>query len=146
MGRSLRRAAAAFAGKTAQQLSRRLSAGGGTTIPGVVARRVAPNFLREMTAALPQGVILVTGTNGKTTTARMLAAMLGAAGRSVLHNRAGANLLSGLTATAVTNADFWGRPRADTALFETDEAHVPGAIAETRPRVVLVLNLFRDQL
>ena len=146
MGRSLRRAAAAFAGKTAQQLSRRLSAGGGTTIPGIVARRVAPNFLRDMTAALPQGVVLVTGTNGKTTTARMLAAMLGAAGQRVLHNRAGANLLSGLTATAVTGADFWGRPRADLALFETDEAHVPGAIAETRPRVVLVLNLFRDQL
>ena len=143
---SLRRAAAVLAGRTAQQLSRRLNAGGGTTIPGVVARRVAPNVLRDFSAALPEGVVLVTGTNGKTTTARMLASILGAAGRRVLHNRAGANLLSGLTATVVAGADLWGRPRADLAIFETDEAHVPGAIAETRPRVVLVLNLFRDQL
>src|SRR3712207_5209873 len=95
---SLRRAAATLAGKTAHQLSRRLSVGGGTTIPGIVARRIAPNVLRELTAALPQGVELVTGTNGKTTTARMLAAIMRATGRRVLHNRAGANLLSGLTA------------------------------------------------
>ena len=143
---SLRRAAATLAGKTAHQLSRRLSVGGGTTIPGIVARRIAPNVLRELTAALPQGVVLVTGTNGKTTTARMLAAILRATGRRVLHNRAGANLLSGLTATAVAGSDLLGRLQADIALFETDEAHVPAAIAETRPRVVLVLNLFRDQL
>ena len=143
---SLRRAAATLAGKTAHQMSRRLSAGGGTTIPGVVARRVAPGVLRELAAEMPQGVILVTGTNGKTTTARMLATILQTANRTVLHNRAGANLLSGLTAAAVMGADWLGRPRADVALFETDEAHVPAAIAETRPRVVLVLNLFRDQL
>ncbi len=143
---SLRRTAATLAGKTAHQLSRRLSVGGGTTIPGVVARRLAPNVLRELSAALPDGVILVTGTNGKTTTARMLSAILGAAGKRVLHNRAGANLLSGLTATAVAGTDFWGRAQADVAIFETDEAHVPGAIAETRPGIVLVLNLFRDQL
>ena len=143
---SLRRAAATLAGKTAHQLSLRLNAGGGTTIPGVVARRLAPNVLRELAGALPDGAILVTGTNGKTTTARMLSAILGAAGKRVLHNRAGANLLSGLTATAVSGTDFWGRPQSDIAIFETDEAHVAGAIAETRPRMVLVLNLFRDQL
>ena len=127
-------------------MSRRLHAGGGTTLPGVVARRLAPAVLHDLSAALPEGVILVTGTNGKTTTARMLAVILAASGRKVLHNRAGANLLSGLTAAAVLGADALGRPRADLALFETDEAHVAGAIAETRPRVVLVLNLFRDQL
>ena len=143
---SLRHAAAMLAGKTAHQLSRRLNIGGGTTIPGVIARRVAPSVLRDLTGPLPQGVVLVTGTNGKTTTARMLATIMRAAGRQVLHNRAGANLLSGLTATAVTHADLLGRLRADLALFETDEAHVPAAIAETRPRAVLVLNLFRDQL
>jgi UDP-N-acetylmuramyl tripeptide synthase len=137
---------ATLAGKTAQQLSRRFTSGGGTTIPGVVARRVAPNVLRELSGALPEGVILVTGTNGKTTTSRMLSSMLEASGKRVLHNRAGANLLSGLTASAVTGTDLWGRPWADMAIFETDEAHVPGAIAETNPRIVLALNLFRDQL
>ena len=146
MGISLRRAAATLAGKAAHQLSRRFNLGGGTTFPGVVARRIAPNVLREVAGALPGGVVLVTGTNGKTTTARMLASILGSSGLRVLHNRAGANLLSGLTASAIAGADLLGRPRADLAIFETDEAHVPGALAETRPRVVLVLNLFRDQL
>ncbi|MBA3944274.1 MAG: DUF1727 domain-containing protein [Herpetosiphonaceae bacterium] len=142
----IRQAAATLAGKTAQQLSQRLHAGGGTTLPGLVARRVAPHVLQDVVQALPQGVILVTGTNGKTTTARMVAAILRADGRRVLHNRAGANLLSGLTTTAVANTDLWGRPQADIALFETDEAHVPAAVIETQPRIVLVLNLFRDQL
>lgn len=142
----LRRAAATIAGKAAMQLSRRLGVGGGTQLPGVVARRVAPNVLHDLAAGLPQGVALVTGTNGKTTTARMLAAILGAGGQRVLHNRAGANLITGLTATAVAGSDVWGRPRADVGLFETDEAHLPAAIRETEPRVVLILNLFRDQL
>ncbi len=141
-----RRAAATIAGKAAAQISRRLGVGGGTQLPGVVARRVAPNVLHELAAGLPRGVILVTGTNGKTTTARMIASILKADGQQVLHNRAGANLITGLTATAVAGADLWGRPRADIGLFETDEAHVPAAIRETHPRVVLVLNLFRDQL
>ena len=143
---AIRRAAATLAGKAALQLSRRLRMGGGTTLPGVVARRVAPDLLRDLSASLPQGVILVTGTNGKTTTARMVSSILQAQGLRVLHNRAGANLLSGLTATAVAGADLAGRIRSDVAIFETDEAHVPGAIRETSPRIVLVLNLFRDQL
>jgi len=142
----LRRAAATIAGKAALELSRRLGRGGGTQLPGVVARRVAPNVLQDLASALPQGVVLVTGTNGKTTTARMLAAILKAEHLRVLHNRAGANLITGLTATAVANSDLFGRPRADIGLFETDEAHLPAAIRETQPRVVLMLNLFRDQL
>lgn len=142
----VRRIAATIAGKAAMQLSRRLGVGGGTQLPGVVARRVAPDVLHELAAQLPRGVVLVTGTNGKTTTARMLAAILKADGLRVLHNRAGANLITGLTATAVAGADLWGRPRAEIGLFETDEAHLPAAIRETQPRVVVILNLFRDQL
>jgi len=144
--RSIRSAAATVAGKAAQQLSRRLGVGGGTQLPGIVARRVAPAVLAELSAALPDGVVLVAGTNGKTTTARMVAAILERHGRRVLHNRAGANLITGLTATAVAGADIFGRARADVAVFETDEAHLPAAVAETRPRIVLLLNLFRDQL
>jgi lipid II isoglutaminyl synthase (glutamine-hydrolysing) len=142
----LRLVAATIAGKAAMQLSRRLGTGGGTQLPGVVARRVAPGVLHDLASALPRGVVLVTGTNGKTTTARMLAAILKADHLRLLHNRAGANLITGLTATAVAGADLWGRPRADIGLFETDEAHLPAAIRETQPRVVLMLNLFRDQL
>lgn len=142
----LRRAAATLAGKAALQISRRLGVGGGTQLPGVVARRVAPHVLRDVAATLPQGVVLVTGTNGKTTTARMLASIFTAHGWKPLHNRAGANLITGLTATAIAESDLLGRTKADIGIFETDEAHVPAAIAETQPRVVLMHNLFRDQL
>lgn len=143
---SLRLAAAVAAGKAAGLASRLLGAGGGTTLPGVVARRIDPHVLSRLSAALPGGVAIVAGTNGKTTTTRMLAAILAADGRQVLHNRAGANLVTGLTATALAGSTLTGRPRAGMSLFETDEAALPQALAETRPRLVLLHNLFRDQL
>src|SRR5262245_12393662 len=77
----LRLAAAIAAGKAAALASRTLHMGGGTTLPGVVARRIAPDALHRLSAALPQGVTLVGGTNGKTTTTRMLAAILAGDGR-----------------------------------------------------------------
>ncbi|HEU5012224.1 MAG TPA: MurT ligase domain-containing protein [Roseiflexaceae bacterium] len=143
---SFRLSAALAAGKAAGVASRLFRGGGGTTIPGVVARRIAPDTLRQLSARLPQGVIVVGGTNGKTTTTRMIAAILHADGRQVLHNRAGANLLTGLTSTALAGASLLGRLQADTGLFETDEAALPDALAETQPRLVVLHNLFRDQL
>jgi UDP-N-acetylmuramyl tripeptide synthase len=133
-------------GKTAGLLSRQLRIGGGTTLPGSVARRLAPQILPTLSRDLSDGVILLSGTNGKTTTSRMLAEMLRAAGKTVLHNRAGANLIAGLTSTALANADWRGRLTGDLGLFETDEAALPQAIHETQPRLVLIHNLFRDQL
>jgi len=106
---NLRLAAAIAAGKAASLASRALGMGGGTTLPGVVARRIAPDALCRLSAALPGGVALVGGTNGKTTTTRMLAAILAADGRQVLHNRAGANLVSGLTAAALAGSTLAGR-------------------------------------
>ncbi|HEU4321932.1 MAG TPA: MurT ligase domain-containing protein [Roseiflexaceae bacterium] len=143
---NLRLSAAIAAGKLAGFASRVLGRGGGTTLPGVVARRLAPDTLRRLSARLPQGVVIVGGTNGKTTTTRMIAALLEAEGRRVLHNRAGANLLSGLTATALAGAGLDGSLHAQVGLFETDEAALPDALDETRPRLVLLHNLFRDQL
>ena len=143
---NLRLTAAIAAGRAAGLASRALRLGGGTTLPGVIARRIAPDTLRRLSAALPQGVVLIGGTNGKTTTARMLAMILSSAGRRVLHNRAGANLVTGLTATALAGSTLAGQVGADIGLFETDEAALPQALAETRPRLVLLHNLFRDQL
>jgi UDP-N-acetylmuramyl tripeptide synthase len=143
---NLRLVAAIGAGKAAGLASRVLRAGGGTTLPGLVARRIAPDTLSLLSAKLPGGVIVIGGTNGKTTTTRMLAALLGASGRRLLHNRAGANLVTGLTTTAQAGSTLAGGIRADTGLFETDEAALPQALAETRPRLVVLHNLFRDQL
>jgi UDP-N-acetylmuramyl tripeptide synthase len=119
---------------------------GGTVLPGVVAQRLDPALARRLTAGLPHGVVLVAGTNGKTTTARMLAAALERGGLRVVHNREGANLLSGVTSRLVQAASFSGRLRADVAVMELDEAAFPHAIRALAPRVVVLHNLFRDQL
>lgn len=130
----------------ASALSRRLQLGGGTTFPGALARWLVPDILRHLTRSLPRGVMILSGTNGKTTTTRMIARMLELEGLRVLHNRAGANLLSGLTAATLAHCDGSGTPQADIALFETDEAALPQALAETTPAIVVIHNLFRDQL
>lgn len=142
----IRLSLAVAAGKSAGVASRLLRRGGGTTLPGVVARRIDPQALRKLAATLPQGVVLVSGTNGKTTTTRMIAATLADDGRIPLHNRAGANLMSGVTATALTGASIRGRMQARIGLFETDEAAFSGIAAETAPRLIVLHNLFRDQL
>jgi lipid II isoglutaminyl synthase (glutamine-hydrolysing) len=142
----LRLAGAVLAGRAASALSRRMGRGGGTVIAGHVVPRLAPNALRRLSAALPDGALLVSGTNGKTTTSRLLAQVLRTSGRRVVHNRAGANLLTGIVSALAQVADLRGRPRADVGLFEVDEATLPQALPPTRPRVVVLTNIFRDQL
>ncbi|HSS94532.1 MAG TPA: MurT ligase domain-containing protein, partial [Candidatus Dormibacteraeota bacterium] len=93
-----------------------------------------------------QGAIVITGTNGKTTTARLISWLLEGAGSSVVSNRAGANLIFGATAAALERAGANGRLRADWGVFEIDEASLERAVDEIQPRVAIVLNLFRDQL
>lgn len=143
---NIRLMTAILAGKAAGFTSRRLGRGGGTNLPGLVARRIYPATLRALSARLRGGVILVAGTNGKTTTTRMIATALEDAGRHVLHNRAGANLVSGLTASTLAGSSLQGQLQAELGLFEVDEAALPQAMAETNPRLVLLHNLFRDQL
>lgn len=93
-----------------------------------------------MAATIPGGVILLSGTNGKTTTARLIRAALDASGRRVVANTAGSNLERGV-ATALLDAES-----PDVALFEADEAALPALVEQTRPIVVVLMNLFRDQL
>jgi UDP-N-acetylmuramyl tripeptide synthase len=120
-------------------LSRAAGRGGGTTLPGKLLWKLHPGAVDELAARLPAGVALVSATNGKTTTTAMAARILGRE-RRLAWNRAGANLLSGL-ASALAAA-----PGAELGLFEVDEAALPEAITRTRPRVVTLSNLFRDQL
>jgi lipid II isoglutaminyl synthase (glutamine-hydrolysing) len=124
----------------------RLLGRGGTTLPGTVARKVAPDILKALSAQPAQGVIAISGTNGKTTTAKMLSAMFEAAGLTVTHNRAGANLISGLTTAFLQSASWVGHVRGTVGLMETDEATMPQACKEIRPRAAVVTNFFRDQL
>ncbi len=142
----MRRTLAVLAGKATGVLSRVSGRGGGTTFPGDVARAIDPGVLRRLAGDLAGGAVLVTGTNGKTTTARLIASLLEGQGARVVANRSGANLIYGATAAAVASAGLDGRLRADWGVFEIDEATLPMAVQEIRPRAVLVGNLFRDQL
>jgi UDP-N-acetylmuramyl tripeptide synthase len=120
-------------------LSRAVGRGGGTTLPGKVLWKVDPAAVDELASRLPGGVALISGTNGKTTTAAMAAEILGT-DRRLAWNRAGANLLSGIASALVAARG------AELGLFEVDEGALPEALARTRPRVVALGNLFRDQL
>jgi len=116
-------------------------AGQASSLPGKIATAVFPGYIRDHGARLTEGFALISGTNGKTTTANMAAGILADAGRDFVHNAEGANLLSGI-ATA-----FARKPHAPFALLEVDEAIVPGALDRLGPaRAVVLTNLFRDQL
>src|SRR5204862_7656466 len=120
-------------------ISRRSGRGGGTTLPGRLLLRMAPDAITRLGARLQDGSAIVSATNGKTTTAGMIAAALRAAGRAPVHNRAGSNMTWGV-ATALRER------RGSAGLFEVDEAWLPRVATELEPRLVVLGNLFRDQL
>jgi len=142
----IRKTAAVWAGKATGTLSRMTRRGAGTTLPGDVARAIDPNILTELARDLTHGSVVITGTNGKTTTARLVTWLLEGAGHRVVSNRAGANLIFGATAAALDRAGANGKLKADWGVFEIDEASLPRAIKEIQPTATLVMNLFRDQL
>src|ERR1700722_13531014 len=94
--------------KTAAGLSRLLRRGGGQALPGLISERMDPHLAQKLAASLDHGVILVTGTNGKTTTTKMLAAMLSASGEKVLTNSTGSNLKRGITSALIKASDLTG--------------------------------------
>ena len=122
--------------------SRRLGRSGGTTAPGRLLLRLSPDALGHMAPSLDRGAVLVSATNGKTTTSAMVAAILAEAGRPVVHNRAGSNMGWGV-ATALLDAK---RGQGQLGLFEVDEAWLPRVAEAVEPRLYLLSNLFRDQL
>jgi len=128
-----------MAARAVGHVSRAAGRGGGTTLPGKLLWKVDPRAVDQLAARLPLGVALVSATNGKTTTTAMAARILAQEHR-LTWNRAGANLLSGI-ASALVSSDG-----SELGLFEVDEAALPEAIARTRPCVVSLGNLFRDQL
>ncbi len=140
--------AAVAAGKASAMATRVLGRGGGTALPGLIAQAVYPRVLRDLTSQLPEGSVMVTGTNGKTTSSRMLGSILDTAGLQPLHNRSGSNLARGLISTMVDAATPSATlpDRLRVGLFEVDEATVPAVLSAVRPRVAVFNNLFRDQL
>ena len=143
---AIRLSAAVLAGKVVAALVRAFRLGGGTTMPGRVARFVEPAVAARLAARLPHGVVVVTGTNGKTTTSRLVSHIFGQAALVSVHNRAGANLAAGIAAALVQSATPGGRPGGDIGVFEVDEAALPVVQPSLQPHTLLLTNLFRDQL
>ena len=146
---SFRAGFAVVGGRTVGALSRRLHLGGGTSVVGIVAQRLYPNIVGHLASQLEHGSIIVTGTNGKTTTSGFIAAILGDAGLRVWRNREGSNLMRGVASSLVIRALPNGHLRRSghaISIFEVDEAVVPQMVSTISPRVAVFTNLFRDQL
>ena len=125
-------------GDAAGKVSRLTGRGDGSVIGGVVGLRVAPDLLSQLSAG--RQIVLVTGTNGKTTTTRLVTAAISSLGQEVASNAFGANMASGLVSALSSAQD------APYAVLEVDERHLPSMMKATRPRVVVLLNLSRDQM
>lgn len=132
-----------FACKAARA-SLRVAKSGGTTLPGRAAMFFDKNILADVSKDMD--IIVVTGTNGKTTTCNMLEQALSSTGVDVLANKSGANLLKGVTAEFCANANWKGVPRKKYAIIECDEGALKQVVPLIKPKVILVTNLFRDQL
>ena len=128
----------------ALRLVSRLLNRGGTAMPGRWALKVCPQLLRLV--AKDVKTVIVTGTNGKTTSARIIEQAFEDAKLSYFSNRSGANLISGITTEFVMNSSLSGRPLKDYAIIECDEGAARRVFGQIKPKVVVVTNLFRDQL
>jgi lipid II isoglutaminyl synthase (glutamine-hydrolysing) len=135
---------AVAAGKAARAASR--LRGGGSALPGLVVETVDPRFLTNALADLARGVVVVTGTNGKTTTTKMLVAILREHGLTVFTNPTGSNFTRGVISSMLAEIPLSGRLRADIAVLELDEAHALKFASSVKPTHSLLLNVARDQL
>jgi lipid II isoglutaminyl synthase (glutamine-hydrolysing) len=120
--------------------------GGGSALPGLVIEKLDPNFLARTLSGLPEGVIVVSGTNGKTTTTKMVVSLLESQGLKVFTNRTGSNFTRGVVAALLGAVDLDGKLDADIAVLELDEAHAVHFVKKVAPRYSLLLNVMRDQL
>lgn len=120
--------------------------GGGSALPGLFVEKIDKNFVSETLAQLPRGVVLISGTNGKTTTTKMVVELLEGQGLKVFTNKTGSNFIRGVAAALLESIDVKGNLNADIAVLELDEAHAVHFVRTIQPRYCLLLNVMRDQL
>lgn len=124
----------------------RFRSGGGQALPGLVVEKLFPGYVRSMLAKLPDGVVIITGTNGKTTTTKMAVHLLEANGKRVLTNSTGSNLSRGIASSLSQYARISGRLPYDIAVLEVDEAAARRLAETVATKYLLALNVSRDQL
>lgn len=120
--------------------------GGGSALPGLFVEKISPTFVPDILKQLPHGVVVISGTNGKTTTTKMVVALLESQGLKVFTNRTGSNFVRGVAAALLGEVDNKGTLDADIAVLELDEAHAVKFVEVVPPRYSLLLNVMRDQL
>lgn len=140
----IRLSIAIIVGKTIAFLNK-LSGTGATAAPGLYALKIDPDLVKKLSQRIRFGAIVISGTNGKTTTARLTADILSSKFK-IIHNRQGSNLLRGIASTFISKSNVFGKIPADLCIWETDEATLPEVIEHTKPKIITLLNLFRDQL
>lgn len=124
----------------------RLSGRSGSALPGLVVEKFFPGYLSHALETLPQGVLVVSGTNGKTTTTSLLVALLESQGLRVLTNETGSNFVRGVVSATVARSRWSGQLPYDIAVFEQDEAHAVHFVEHVKPRGAVLLNITRDQM
>jgi len=135
------------AAKAVGVLARRAGRGGGTSLPGKLLTRLEPHAIGLLAGRLEHGNVVISATNGKTTSAAMVASILERSGRRLVHNRAGANMAGGVASALADASRHGGRELdGDLGLFEVDEFWLGEVVEELNPRALLLANLFRDQL
>lgn len=142
---NLRKRLTILTAKMAGLAVRAVRGGQGTALPGLMAEKMAPNLLQDYAAQIPE-VILITGTNGKTTTQQAVASVLHHAGKKVLANSSGSNMQRGLLSLFIKKGGLSGKLDYDVAVLEIEEATMPKVAKELNPTKIIVTNLFRDQL
>lgn len=142
----MRYAPAILVGRLTRFAARLRKPGGGSAVPGLVVNRIAPNYLKRTLSGFPQGLVVVSGSSGKSTTTKMLVAILRAHGTDVFTNPSTANISQGLTSALLEQADWRGRVPGDVAVLEMDEGHGALVMQGVDARVVCLTNVMVDQI
>ncbi|MBI2032293.1 MAG: DUF1727 domain-containing protein, partial [Candidatus Levybacteria bacterium] len=133
-------------GKASLFFIRALRLGSGSTWPGHIVLSINPNFVNQILKKSEIKIIVIAGTNGKTTTGKLISTILKKDNKKVIRNASGANLLNGLATSLIWGSDMSGKQKEDYLIFESDENALPQVIKQTNPDYIIALNLFRDQL
>lgn len=132
-------------GKAVRHVAR-LRGGSGSALPGLVVEKLDKSFVTKALAKLPHGTVIISGTNGKTTTTKMVVELLESQGLRVFTNKTGSNFSRGVAAALLSEMNARGKLKADIAVLEMDEAHAVHLAEKVKPRYTLLLNVMRDQL
>lgn len=142
----LKKICAIWVGKIILFLTKLLGKGGGTAAPGLYALKIDPQLIEKLSLSCKKGSIVITGTNGKTTTSRLISHYFSRNEISYIHNRAGSNLERGIASAYIAASNWSGSFSTDYGLWELDEATFTNVVSKIKPDTILLLNLFRDQL